>query len=407
MEGLDSPEFPSQVPYDWETRSKYLDLPFPISEYERRLGQIRERMERSKLDSIIVFGNAADYGDVVYLSNFIPFGKAAIIVSREKNREPEIITDAILHGEPINSYAWMTWMRDFRPVKHDPVKFAEAVRNLLFEAGAKRVGIVGMDNFPMNIWARLEIECSDVEWVDFWLDFVSMKSVRSDSEIKLQREIGKITATAMRAAVESISSGRTECEVAGVAYETMLNLGAHDRSFQTIVSSGRRGGLKHSYPTQRRIDRGDLVYLDMGAMKFGYQCDMSRSVVIGGANAEQKEVLDVVLNGYQVLSSMMKPGVKMGEIVLRARELEQEQKDLRARYEGRMYLGLIVHHAIATSFFELPSLGLPDVTLEKNMSFAFEPMAHILDFGTAVIEDTLVITESGVESLTPYELVHW
>ena len=72
-----------------------------------------------------------------------------------------------------------------------------------------------------------------------------------------------------------------------------------------------------------------------------------------------------------------------------------------------MYLGLIVHHAIATSFFELPSLGLPDVELKENMSFAFEPMAHILDFGTAVIEDTILVTKRGAESLTPYELVHW
>ena len=45
--------------------------------------------------------------------------------------------------------------------------------------------------------------------------------------------------------------------------------------------------------------KGDLIYLDMGAMKFGYQCDMSRSVVVGGANEEQKHVLDVILNAYQ------------------------------------------------------------------------------------------------------------
>jgi Xaa-Pro aminopeptidase len=80
---------------------------------------------------------------------------------------------------------------------------------------------------------------------------------------------------------------------------------------------------------------------------------------------------------------------------------------LRERYEGRIYLGLYVHHAIATSFFEIPSLGLPDTVLRKNMTFAFEPMAHILDFGTAVIEDCLLVTRSGAESLTPYERVHW
>ena len=50
-------------------------------------------------------------------------------------------------------------------------------------------------------------------------------------------------------------------------------------------------------------------------MKFGYQIDMSRSVVVGGANGEQRGVLDVILNAYNVLTSMMKPGTNMSEII--------------------------------------------------------------------------------------------
>ena len=233
-----------------------------------------------------------------------------------------------------------------------------------------------------------------------------MKSVRSNLEINLQREIGTITASAMKEAVESISPGVTENEIVATAYKVMFAKGAHDRSFQTIVNSGPRGGLKHSYPTARKIQTDDMVYLDMGAMKSGYQIDMSRSVVAGGANEEQREVLEVILNAYNVLTSMMKPGTKMSEIISEADRLE-EKSGLRRKFKDRMYLGLIVHHAIATSFFEFPSLGLPDVELKENMSFAFEPMAHFLDFGTAVIEDTILVTRCGAESLTPYELAHW
>ena len=110
----------------------------------------------------------------------------------------------------------------------------------------------------------------------------------------------------------------TENEIAATAYRAIFARGAHDRSFQTIVNSGPRGGLKHSYPTARKIQTGDMVYLDMGAMKFGYQIDMSRSVVVGGANDEQKQVLDVILNAYNVLTLMMKPGTKMSEIISKA-----------------------------------------------------------------------------------------
>jgi Xaa-Pro aminopeptidase len=397
--------YPSQVPYSWEVRSKYLDLPFPISEYERRLERLREIMEDFRLDSVLIFGNAADYGGLVYLSNFLPFGRAAIVVSKNEEIPPILVTDAILHGEPINSYAWMTWFREFIPVAKDAAAFAKTLKDIFESERAKRIGLVGLDNFPMSIWEELRKDFS-ADWVNFGFEFLSIKSVRSDAEIALQREVGRITAAAMRSAVESIFPGKTESEIVAAGYKTMFEEGAHDRSFQTIVNSGPRGGLKHSYPTNRKIQLGDLIYLDMGAMKFGYQCDMSRSVVVGGANAEQKQVLDVILNAYQTLMSEMHPGVKTSELISIASKLE-EQSGLRKKYAGRIYLGLIVHHAIATSFFELPSLGLPDVTLEKNMSFAFEPMAHILDFGTAVIEDTVLITKGGAESLTPYEIVHW
>ena len=53
-----------------------------------------------------------------------------------------------------------------------------------------------------------------------------------------------------------------------------------------------------------------MVYLDMGAVKFGYQSDMSRTVVIGGANPEQRQVLDVIENAFDTLTGMMKPGVR-------------------------------------------------------------------------------------------------
>ncbi len=361
-------------------------------------------MEKSALDCLLIFGDAGDAGDLVYVSNFIPFGRAAIVIRRDK--PPVLVTDAILHGEPINSYAWMTWIKDFVPVRHEPNEFALALTRVFEEESARRIGIVGSENLPMSIWEKLREKNPATSWKDFWLEFTRVKSVRSELEVSLQREIGRITTQAMHAAIDSISPGKTEGEVAGVAYKTMMELGAHDRSFSTIVNSGPRGGIKHSYPTDRRIEKGDLIYLDMGAMKFGYQSDMSRSVVLSGASPEQKLVLDVVLNAYRTLLSMMRPGVKTSELIKEAQRIEEES-GLKEKYRGRIYLGLIVHHAIATSFFELPSLGLEDTVLEQNMTFAFEPMAHILDFGTAVVEDTILITKDGVESLTPYELVHW
>jgi len=395
--------YASQVPYDWETRSRYVDLPFPLSEYESRTRRVRAAMERSGVDALLIFGDSGDPGDLVYLSNFTPFGRAAMILPL--SGPPRIVTDAVLHGEPINSYAWTTWVRDFRPVPHSARDFAGAIASSLREAGAARVGLVGWDNVPAPIWDALGPSMRS-RCTDFWFPYTSVKSIRSEREIALLREVGRITARAMEAAVDAISPGRTENEIAAAANRTLAAEGGHGGGFPTIVNSGPKSGLKHSYPTARKIARGDMVYLDMGAVRFGYQGDMSRTVVVGGADRAQRDVLEVVQGAYDALTAMMRPGVRTSRLVEKAEELA-DASGLRAKYGERMYLGLVVHHAIATSFFEIPSLGLPETRLRKNMSFAFEPMAHILDFGTAVIEDCLAVTSDGVECLTPYERVHW
>jgi Xaa-Pro aminopeptidase len=399
--------FPSDVPYGWEVRKKYIDLPFPEKEYKTRISKIRKQMEKKGIEDLLVFGNSHDKGDLTYLSNFYPFGKTALILRKNENRNGEvIITDGILHGEPINSYIWTTWIKDFRPVHHDSSEFASNIARVLKEDGAERVGIVGMDNIPMSISDQLKNNLKNTKWEDFWAPFTMVKSIRSQSEVSLLKQVGKITAGGMRAAVESVKEDMTEHDVVGIANKTMFELGAHELFFPTIVSSGPRSGLKHSYPTKRRIRRGDMVYLDMGASRYGYNSDMSRSMVLGGANIEQKQVLDEVLNGYNVLTVMMKPQINSDKIVEKARELERASR-IKKKYKGRIFLGLAIHHAVGTSIAEFPSLGFPGTILKENMTFAFEPMAHILDFGTAVIENMILITENGQESITPFENVHW
>jgi Xaa-Pro aminopeptidase len=397
--------YASQVPYSWEVRKKYVELPFELEEYHKRVETIRRSMEEKGVDALVIFGTFSDHSDLVYVSNFLPTTRAAVVVRKEK--DPVVITDAILHGEPINSFSWMTWIHDFEPVPRNPTAFAQALRNILDGEGAKKVAISGRDNLPMSILQELSKLGSQIEWVDFQFDMIKIKTIRSNSEVKLMRELGRMTALAMQKAVELTRDGVMECEVVAFANKVMYEEGAHDLFFPTIVNSGPRGGLKHSYPTKRKIRNGDLVYIDMGAMKYGYGCDMSRTVAIGGASEEQRDVLGVILNAYNTLRSMMRPDLLDSKLAEKGKQLEDEAQFLRKRYPERVYLGLSGHHAVGTGHADLPTTGFPDVALQPNMTFAFEPMAHILDFGTAVIEDMILVTSEGNESMTEYELVHW
>ena len=123
-------------------------------------------MEEAGLDALLVFGNAGDPGDLVYLSNFIPFGRQPSWSSRSTGSRT-IVTDAVLHGEPINSYAWMTWVEDFR---RRP-SLTEGVRRRHLEVPPegqerRRVGLVGRDNSRCRSGRSWRARAR-VDWVDF------------------------------------------------------------------------------------------------------------------------------------------------------------------------------------------------------------------------------------------------
>ena len=64
--------YQSSVPYDWDTRRKYIDLPFTEKEYAERIAKVEKEMEKDGIDALLVFGRMHECGDLVYLSNFIP-----------------------------------------------------------------------------------------------------------------------------------------------------------------------------------------------------------------------------------------------------------------------------------------------------------------------------------------------
>ena len=113
----------------------------------------------------------------------------------------------------------------------------------------------------------------------------------------------------MQAAVEATKAGAREVEIAAAACKAMFDEGASRLAFQPIVVAGARAGIKHDCPSKRRVDDGDMVYIDLGAMSDGYYSDMSRTMLIGRGNERQRNALDSVYAIYNDLKSRIHPGV--------------------------------------------------------------------------------------------------
>jgi len=399
--------YPSKVPYDYESRKGYIDLPFPEDEYHERIRKIREMMKEHDLSGLAVYSYPSGVertGHLTYLSGFLNLYGGDAVMLLPIDGEPTLIYDGCLHQEPMHSYVWTTWIKDVYPSTRDnlPINIHSWIKDKNLEN--RRVGLVGEQMIPYDIWQHVRSSVPNLNWVKMSQNFNDIQKIKSEREMQLMRKVCNMTNDGMRAGVEAVKPGISESEIAGKINEEIATKGAHGLNFTSLVVSGPRAGLKHAPPTPRRVQDGDLIYIDIGAKYYGYGADMSRVVVVGNPSKEQEELLGYVSDAYYKILEAIKPGVPVTEIRDLARELEKKT-GVYEKYRGKgAFMSFSVSHGLSTGFLEW-SLDDNRTTISPNLSpLAFEPMIVILGLGTIVIESMIAITQKGAEVLTPLKL---
>jgi Xaa-Pro aminopeptidase len=148
-------------------------------------------------------------------------------------------------------------------------------------------------------------------------------------------------------------------------------------------------------PTDKKIEAGELLLLDGGAVYNGYCSDFTRTVVVGAApTADQQALYDLVLKAQQAALAGMRPGMTGKEVDGLAREVITA-----AGYGERFGHGL--GHSLGLEIHEAPRLALTDESvLEAGVVYTVEPGVYLTDWGGIRIEDVVVVTETGIEDLT-------
>ena len=192
----------------------------------------------------------------------------------------------------------------------------------------------------------------------------------------------------------------TEKEVALALDFHMLRNGAEKVSFDTIVVSGKKTSQPHGVPTDKKIEFGDFVTMDFGAVVNGYHSDMTRTVAIGEASDMMAEIYGIVLEAQQAAIEKAAAGVAAKDVDFAARNVIEE-----AGY-GK-YFGHSTGHGVGVEIHEEPTVSpKSDYTLREGNIITAEPGIYIPEKFGVRIEDMLLITEDGCENLTstPKEL---
>ncbi len=191
-----------------------------------------------------------------------------------------------------------------------------------------------------------------------------------------------------------IKEGMTEKQLALELDFYMLSRGADALSFDTIAVSGKNSSLPHGVPSDKRIEKGDFITMDFGAVVNGYHSDMTRTVALGFVSDEQKKVYDTVILAQKTALEGIRAGVKCSDADALARDVIK-----RAGYGEFFRHGL--GHGVGVEIHEAPNLSpRSETTLKEGMLVTVEPGIYLPNRFGVRIEDMVCVTENGCENLT-------
>ncbi|MFG1875764.1 M24 family metallopeptidase [Sphaerisporangium sp. NPDC049003] len=221
-----------------------------------------------------------------------------------------------------------------------------------------------------------------------------LRVVKDEAEIEALRTACDLTDRAFADVLGTIAPGMTEKRVARALEARMAELGADGPAFDTIVASGPNGAIPHHSPSDRPIERGDLVTMDFGALYEGYHADMTRTVAVGAVSGWQREVYDLVREAQRAGRHALAPGAGLGEVDAAARRVIED-----AGYGEHFGHGL--GHGVGLEIHEDPFLRPAGAgRLEDRVPITVEPGVYLPGRGGVRIEDTLVTRADGPELLT-------
>ena len=223
----------------------------------------------------------------------------------------------------------------------------------------------------------------------------NQRVLKEDSEIEKIKKACKITDDCFEHLKKFIKKGMTEKQVAAEIDHFFKTNGAEGLAFDTIVASGVNSSMPHAIPTDKRIEDGDPITIDMGCKYDGYCSDMTRTIFMGYVPGEIKEIYDLVLNNQL---STLKEYVDGANIKILSKLVENNFEFNRQ---------LLIHslgHGVGLNVHETPIISSKSQQiLKENMVLTDEPGIYIPGKFGVRIEDTVLITKNGCITLTNSE----
>lgn len=342
-----------------------------------RLENLCKKISDENIDAVLITKTA----NLFYFSGFRG-DSSVLLISKNFCK---LITDGRYFEQAQNQ------TENFEILLHEDGLFKKAVEEIK-KCDVKKIGFEGK-NITFDEYNYLHKNLPKVELKSVVVD--SIRQIKDETEIFLVRRACEIADKTFAEILNFIKVGVTENEIAAELEYLMRKFGAEKNSFDTIIASGVRGSLPHGVATEKKICTGELVTMDFGAIFGGYCSDMTRTICVGRASEKWKKFYDAVLSAQLHGLEVIKVGVS-GKFVDKAVRNKLKTFDL------DKYFSHSLGHSLGIEIHEEPRLSPLSKCerLEKNMLVTDEPGIYIPNVGGIRIEDTVLVTENGAETLT-------
>ncbi len=258
---------------------------------------------------------------------------------------------------------------------------------------------IGFDSSAMsfNRWEELS-KLVEKELVPLQRPTDKARAIKATEEIQALKKSAALVWKGFQFLKKKLKMGMTEQQAASIFEIYCLEHGAEKMAFDPIVSFGKNTAFPHYSPSNKRLEKGDNVLLDLGVVVDCYHSDMTRTFFFGKPDPRLIAFEAVVKEAHDAALRLCRPGVKVGELDKAAREVIKK-----AGFNA--YLAHSLGHGVGLEIHEFPRLKFEgedsNVTLQEGMVVTIEPGLYWPGVGGWRYEDTILITKRGYENWYP------
>lgn len=385
---------------------------FSPSEMERRWLMARNLMRQHDLIGLLVFGNSGvnrhNQANIFWLTNHLDLHHSYLIAPLDESIQPALYTGLANHvpnARQVSEVPIVEW-GGYNP--------AETITRRLEATGMVhgRLGLVGVNykfgiGMPYQHYQHLRDTLPDLELADVTAQFIPLRTIKSDEEVNWLRKAAEFTDQAIYALRKQVRPGMPEYALIGIIEAAYLSEGGlpHISFLRSMPMDAPNGCLPAQNPSDRIIQKGDVIINEISASKWGYSGQVHRPIFVGADPSPQwQHMFDTAKIAFERIASAIRPGAGERDVIEAASVIGEQGY---AIYDDLIHgYGVDIHPPLidrsCCQYWPVNPQNPPPVgrRFEKNMAIVIQPNPITTDERMGLQLGALtVVTETGAKSL--------